>query len=157
MFKAAKAGFLPYPAASGSRVSLIHVADVVGAILAALPPLQAGEMASGLTIELDDGQVGGHDWPAILTALAIAADHPVRSLRLPRPVMVPIAAGNEWLCRLRRQADVLSRAKLSELYHPDWVVTGPKMSEICRWQPGFALMNGFIDTYRWYQEHSFTA
>ena len=64
MFQAAKLGLVPYPAAPGAALSMIHVADLAEAIAACLTrsgPPQA-------TFEIDDGVPGGYRWPDILSA-----------------------------------------------------------------------------------------
>jgi nucleoside-diphosphate-sugar epimerase len=157
LFKAARSGFLPYPAAADARVSLIHVADLASAILAATQQLCAGGLATGTLAEIDDGQAGGHRWAEMIEALALAAARPVRSVRLPRPLLVPIAAANAAYCRFRKRADVFMPAKLAELYHRDWAAAGPGLPETCHWQPGFTLQSGFADTFQWYRNNSFTA
>jgi nucleoside-diphosphate-sugar epimerase len=155
LFRAAKSGFLPYPAAAGARVSLIHVEDLAAAILAAVQQLHVGALATGTKVEIDDGHAGGYDWAEIIQALTLAVDHPIRSIRLPRSLLVPIAAANALYCRLRGQADVFVPAKLGELYHRDWVATESTLPETCHWKPGFDLEQGFRDTYQWYRHHSF--
>lgn len=155
LFKAAKSGFLPYPAADGARVSLIHVRDLAGAILAAMQQLASGNLPVGFRAEIDDGHVGGYGWAEIILALSSAVGHRVRSIRLPRPLLVPAAAANSCLCQLRGQADVFVPAKLGELYHPNWVATDSQLPGICHWNPRFDLAQGFRDTYQWYRHHSF--
>lgn len=154
LFKGAGIGFIPYPAVAGARVSLIHVADLANAIIASLYPLIDGGLQSGTIVEIDDGQTGGHDWAGIIRTLAEVVGHPICSVRLPRWVLVPIAAINQLRCRLRRRADVLSLAKLAELYHLDWVVAAGGLPASCHWQPRFPLRQGFQDTYQWYSSNS---
>ena len=155
LFRAAKSGFLPYPAAAGARVSLIHVGDLASAILAAMRQLVAGSLPTGFRVEVDDGHAGGYDWSEIIQALGEAAGHHVRSVRLPRPLLEPVAAANAFFCRLRGRADVFVPAKLGELYHPDWVAAESTLPETCRWTARFDLTRGFRDTYEWYHHHSF--
>ncbi|MBM3513244.1 MAG: SDR family NAD(P)-dependent oxidoreductase, partial [Alphaproteobacteria bacterium] len=61
MFKMAAAGWVLVPGVRGARLSLVHVADAVAAIMAALAAPALGPEP----IEFDDGASGGHDWPAI--------------------------------------------------------------------------------------------
>jgi len=155
LFRAAKSGFLPIPAAAGARVSLIHVEDLATAILAAMQQLHAGNLPSGIRVEIDDGHAGGYGWAEIIQALTLAVGHRIRSLRLPRPLLVPVAAANALYCRVRGQADVFVPAKLGELYHPDWVAADSGLPASCQWKPRFALDEGFRDTYQWYRNNSF--
>lgn len=155
LFRAAHGGFLPYPAAPHARVSLIHVADLVSAILAMLRQLQDGRLPSGSLIEIDDGHPGGHDWSGMLEALRQAVGHPVRGLRLPRWLVWPVAATNALICRARGRADVFVPAKLAELYHADWVARASGLPKIAGWRPLFDLKDGFSNTFQWYRDHSF--
>ena len=84
MFQAARLGLVPYPAAPGAALSMIHVADLAEAIAACLTrsgPPQA-------TFEIDDGVPGGYRWPDILSALGEAVGRkPVGAAGAPgRPV-----------------------------------------------------------------------
>lgn len=154
LFKAAKYGLVTYPAARGGRVSLLHVADVAGAVAALL----AGPAWNGRIAEIDDGAggspEGGHDWPDILAALGRAMGRHPFAVRLPRPLFLPIAAGATLLARLTGQPMVLSLGKVPELYHPDWLARGPGLPEGVRWQPRFALADGFADTLAWYRREA---
>jgi nucleoside-diphosphate-sugar epimerase len=150
LFKAAKLGFVTYPAAPEARVSLLHVADVAAAVAALL----AGPAWNGRLAEIDDGAGGGHDWPGIIAALGQALGKPPTALRLPRPLFLPIAAGATLLARLTGQPMVLSLGKVPELYHPDWVAQGPGLPEGVHWQPRFALAAGFADTLAWYRREA---
>ena len=157
LFQAARRGLLPYPAAPGARVSLIHVADLAALLLAVAGRLADGALPSGRLAEVDDGQAGGYGWREMLEGLAKAAGHPLRSWRMPRPLLVLPAMANDLLCRLRHRPDVFGYEKLAELYHLDWVARPSDLPLIVRWQPDFHLENGFRDTFDWYRAHSFFA
>ena len=146
MFRAAAAGLCPVPAASGARLSLIHVQDLATAIAAALktPPRHP-------LYEIDDGHAGGYSWPEIATALSQALERPVRSFRLPRPVMTVVAAAVEGHRSLGGPVTALCFDKLGELYHPDWVASGPRLEAETSWRPAFALAEGFRDTIAGYR------
>ena len=146
MFRAAAAGLCPVPAASGARLSLIHVQDLATAIAAALktPPQRP-------LYEVDDGHSGGYSWPEISLALSQALGRQVRSIRLPRPVMTVVAAAVEAHRSLGGPVTALCLDKLGELYHPDWVASGPRLEAETSWHPAFALAEGFRDTIAGYR------
>jgi len=146
MFRAAAAGLCPVPASPGARLSLIHVGDLAGAIAALLetPPRHP-------LYEIDDGHPGGYSWPEIAAALSAALRRPVRSFRLPRPVMTVIAAAVEGHRRFGGPVTALSLDKLAELYHPDWVVAGSRLEDEVGWRPAFAIAEGFRDTIAGYR------
>jgi 2-alkyl-3-oxoalkanoate reductase len=146
MFKAASLGLCAYPGTRQSRVSLIHGADLAGAIVAALEaPLPDP------AYELDDGHEGGYAWPEIGAGLSAALARPVRMMRLPRPLLTAIAAGAELHRRVAGSLTALSLAKVPELYHPDWAAQGPRLEARTGWKPVFDLAQGFADTLAWYR------
>lgn len=147
LFKAAKLGVIAYPASVGARASTIHVSDLASGIVALLGE---GDWASRL-IEPDDEHGGGHDWAEINHVLGACFGRRPQTFRLPRAFMAAVAAGVTAVSRLTRTPQVLSSAKVAELYHRDWAASGPRLSEIVDWHPRFDLQTGFADTVNWYQ------
>jgi nucleoside-diphosphate-sugar epimerase len=146
MFKAAAMGFCTYPAARTARVSLIHAADLAGAIAAA-----ADTRLPDPVYELDDGHAGGYAWAEIGAGLSAALDRPVRMIRVPRPVLTAIAAGVEIHRRVAGSLTALCLDKVPELYHPDWAAQGPRLETRTDWKPAFDIAAGFADTLAWYR------
>ena len=147
LFKAAKLGIVPYPAAPGAALSMIHAADLADAIVATLSrsgPAQA-------TYELDDGVPGGYRWPDILGALGEAVGRKPIGLRVPRQALAAIAAANGLRSRLDRKARILTPVKVGQIYWPDWVAAGPRLQDASGWQPAWDIWRGFRDTVTWYE------
>lgn len=147
MFKAAKLGVVPYPAAAAAALSLIHVADLADAIVACLD-------RSGLpqaTFEIDDGVPGGYRWPDILSALGEAVGRKPAGLRLPRAGLALAAEANQLLARIDRRPRILVPHKVAEIYWPDWVARGNRLQDASDWHPAFDAWSGFRDTAKWYQ------
>ncbi|MET1025737.1 MAG: NAD(P)-dependent oxidoreductase, partial [Dongiaceae bacterium] len=155
LFRAASLGYVPYPAAPGTRLSLIHVGDLSAAITHLVQSLMTGRAGTLSPIEIDDGHVGGYDWTQILETLSTVTGRRIHAVRLPRWLMVGVAYGNAAMSRLTGQVQVLMPPKVAELYHPDWVVRGIGLPAEIGWQPRFDLETGFRDTLAWYREHSF--
>lgn len=147
LFKAAKLGLLAYPASADARASTIHVQDLAAAITAVL----AAPTWPHRIIELDDAHPGGHTWPEINHTLGVCFGRQPVACRLPRLFMTAIAGGVSFVSRVTKQPQVLSLNKISELYHTDWVVSGPRLGETAVWQPRFDLRAGFADTLSWYR------
>jgi len=146
MFKAAKLGVVPYPAAPGAALSMIHVADLAEAIVACLSrsgPPQA-------TFEIDDGVPGGYRWPDILGALGEAVGRAPMGLRIPRMGLALVAQANWLLAQIRRKPQVLVPAKVAEIYWPDWVAGGTRLQDVSDWHPTFDAWRGFRDAAKWY-------
>ncbi|WP_374652960.1 NAD-dependent epimerase/dehydratase family protein [Dongia sp.] len=150
LFKAAKLGLIAYPAEPDARASAIHVADLAAAIAALLQQTDWRERI----VEIDDEQEGGHDWAEIIQALGQCFAKQPFALRLPRPLMAAIAAGVGMVSSLTGQPRVLSPSKIAELYHPDWVCHGPRLSGLAPWRPRFGLREGFADTLAWYRSRA---
>jgi nucleoside-diphosphate-sugar epimerase len=147
LFKAAKAGVVPYPALPDAAVSLIHVSDLADAIATCLRrsgPPQA-------TFEIDDGVPGGYRWPDLLAALGQAVGRKPVGLRLPRGVLAVLAEANGLLAGLTGEARVLAPHKVAEIYWPDWVVSGNRLQDASDWHPQFDAWSGFRDTVKYYK------
>jgi len=143
-------GWLPTPRPAGGRVSLIHVDD----LCTALQVLLTADLPSGAIYEVDDGKTGGHGWPDIAAAGAAVFGRPVRPFGLPRGLLTGVAQLNEIVARLSRRAPMLSRGKVAELYHPDWVSrTNPALTN-AGWRPHIDLAAGFRQTVDWYRRHN---
>jgi 2-alkyl-3-oxoalkanoate reductase len=148
MFKAARLGLVPYPATPGAAVSMIHGADLGEAIAATLD--RRGERHA--FYEIDDGAPGGYRWLDLLGALGGALGTRPKGVRLPRWALATAAWGNARLADLDRRPRVLFPHKVAEIYFPDWVARGEKLSAVADWQPKFDVWTGFKDTVRAYQE-----
>ncbi len=147
LFKAAQLGFLAYPASRDARVSTIHVEDLASAVTALLE----AENWLNSVLEIDDEHPGGYDWPDIITALSTCFGRRPLAYRLPRAMMVPIAQTVSLVSAMTGRPKVLSRHKVAELYHPEWLATGPRLSSLIPWRPRFDLSTGFADSLAWYR------
>ncbi len=147
LFKAAKLGLVPYPAATDAALSLIHVADLADAIVSCLGRSGAPQA----TFEIDDGVPGGYRWPDILGALGEAVGRKPAGLRVPRAGLAFVAEANRLLARIDGKPRVLVPHKVTEIYWPDWVVRGNRLQETSDWHPAFDAWSGFRDAVKWYQ------
>jgi nucleoside-diphosphate-sugar epimerase len=146
MFQAARLGVVPFPAAPGAALSMIHVADLAEAIAACLTrsgPPQA-------TFEIDDGVPGGYRWPDILSALGEAVGRRPTGLRVPRAGLALAAQANRLLSAVDRRPRILQPHKVAEIYWPDWVAQGNRLQDVSDWQPTFDIWRGFRDAAKWY-------
>jgi len=147
LFKAAKLGIVPYPAAPDATLSLIHVADLADAIVACL-----GRSGSPHALfEIDDGVPGGYRWPDILGALGEAVGRKPAGLRLPRTALALAARMNELRTRIDQKPRVLVSHKVAEVYWPDWAVRGNRLQQAADWHPSFDAWSGFRNAAKWYR------
>lgn len=142
IFRMAARGFLPVPAVAGARLSLAHVDDAAAAILAAMTVDQIPDQP----IEFDDGAPQGHAWDEIALAAGQALNRPVRTLRLPPGVFYAVGAASGLLAQITRRPTVLSRHKVAEILHPDWVA---RPTPLPGYRPTWALADGFRNTADW--------
>ncbi|MEO0399038.1 MAG: NAD-dependent epimerase/dehydratase family protein [Pseudomonadota bacterium] len=148
LFKMVKAGIAPEPATpSPARASILHVDDVAAAIICA-----AQEAPPGDVYEIGDDQPDGHAWRDIGAALAGAMGRKVWAFRAPRFLMEAQALMGEAWGRLRGEAAFVSRGKVAEFFHPDWVARDNLLSAHTSWTATTSLAEGFAKTLRWYQE-----
>jgi nucleoside-diphosphate-sugar epimerase len=141
-FRMAARGFALQPAQPDARLSLIHVEDLAEALALALDaPLSPG------VYEIDDGHPGGYRHADMAAAAAEAFGRPVRTVRIGKGPMNTVASLNS----LRPGPQILSPAKVRELYHPDWTVHERRLAEAVSFAPRFSLVDGFRHTILWYR------
>ena len=138
--------FLPRPA--DKRVSLLFIDDLVDAILHLLErPRWQGEV-----IELDDGRPRGYAWTELAEIASAGLDKRVATLSLPQGLLWLPAAANEILARMLGRAPMLTRGKLRELFHEDWVSRRQSGTALNGWQGHVTFEQGFPRTLAWYKE-----
>ncbi len=130
------------PGRKDMRVSLIHVRDLADA-LALLARTRAG---GGEVLEMDDGREGGYAWAEMAEEASRVLDRRVRLHLLPRPLVATAAHAADALARLTGRSFMLSREKVNELYHHDWVARSPKVQERLDWTPALQFADGLLDT-----------
>ena len=140
-FRAVAKGYIPYPAGRKARVSMIHVTDLVTAILAVL---EKGPIEG--PFELDDGAPRGHSWPELGRVAASVFGRSAKPIAVPRGLMWGVGLGNEMLGAVTGASPMITRAKVREFFHPDWVAARPGLSEEVEWMPSISLELGFEDT-----------
>ena len=138
IFDLMQRGIALVPGERTARNSLIHVSDLVAAMLACL----TADGARGQVLSLGDGKPGGYDWQELAEIAAEAYGRPVRLVHPPGPVLDAIARVNLWLARATGRAPMLTPAKLRELRFPDWVVDNREITSRTGWTPQWTLLDG---------------
>ncbi|HEY4166439.1 MAG TPA: NAD-dependent epimerase/dehydratase family protein [Reyranella sp.] len=143
-FKMAARGFALQPDQPSARLSLIHVEDLAEALALTLDrPLPPG------VYEIDDGHPNGYRHADMAVAAAAALRRPVRAIRIGRGLMNTVASLNS----LRPGAQILSSAKVRELYHSDWTVREHGLADATGFAARYGLVDGFRHTILWYRQH----
>ena len=141
VFRAMSRGLAPVPGAVWARISVIHVQDLVAAIMACL---NSADMPATVYY-LGDGRDGGYDWREMAAIAETVWQRRVRLLRIPAWLLDAVASANLGLARVLGYPPMLTPAKLRELRHPDWVVDNDKLQAVIDWEPRISLQQGLIE------------
>ncbi|TAJ87760.1 MAG: NAD(P)-dependent oxidoreductase [Reyranella sp.] len=143
-FRAVNSGIAPQPRVPEARLSLIHVADLAEALALTLE-----HPAANATCEIDDGRT--YTYGDMAEAAGEALGRRPWRLSVPRGVMAWIARWNELRQALGAGAQILTRGKVNEIFHPDWSVTDRRLAAAIGFKPRYDLTSGFRDTILWYR------
>ena len=138
VFQAMSRGVAPVPGKTTSRISLVHVTDLVTAVIAALQT----DATRQQTLTLCDGRENGYDWREMADIAGIVWGRKVRLWQVPTRLLDWIAQINVTSARLTGRAPMLTPPKLRELRHPNWVVDNQLMTEMTGWRPSTGLQKG---------------
>ncbi len=141
VFRLMAHGLALVPGDPDSRISLLHVHDLVAAIVALLEC----ESAWRRPMTVCDGRRGGYSWRELAAAAASVWRRRVRLLRLPAGIAGLAAAGNLGAARVLGYAPMLTPPKLRELRHPDWVVDNRELERATGWRPRISLRQGLAE------------
>lgn len=143
LFDVARRGILPMAGPPTMRFGLLHVSDLVTAILCWL---SAATPVRGV-YELDDGTPGGYDGRTVAAIIQDVWKRPVHCVFLPTALVSLVARVNLWLARLLHYPPMLTPQKLRELQHPDWVCDiTPLMKALPAWSPQVRLRDALLQT-----------
>jgi nucleoside-diphosphate-sugar epimerase len=146
-FRLYQRGLAPFPGGPELRLSLIHGADLAGAVAALL----AADIGAGETYELRDGCAEGYSWADVADAAAKGFGRPMTRIRLPRALMEGVAVIHQGISGIFGATPSLTRDKVRELYHPDWLCARNPIAELTGWTPRMTLDEGFAETIAWYR------
>ena len=138
IFDLMQRGIALVPGRASARNSLVHVSDLVEAMLACLEaPASRGQVLS-----LCDGKARGYDWGELAATAATIYQRPVRLVHPPGPLLDAVAWSNLLLSRLLRRSPMLTPRKLRELRFPDWTVDNEAITASTGWSPQIGLADG---------------
>jgi nucleoside-diphosphate-sugar epimerase len=136
LFRATRRGILPMVGQAAMRFGLLHVNDLIAAILCWL---STGVPIKGI-YELDDGRPGGYDCRSVALIAEQVWKRQVHCVFLPAPLVSLIANINLWSARLLGYSPMLTPGKVRELRHADWVCDiTPLTQALPHWQPRIRL------------------
>lgn len=130
------------PGRRDSRFSLIHVGDLARLIGEAVENETRG------VHEISDGKSGGYGWDELLAIAARERGGHARAVFLPRPLVAGVGMMADALAHMTGKPGMVSRGKVAELYHADWVAghTGLALPDPITFDLGFS------ETLAWYRD-----
>ncbi len=146
VYKAARLGVAPVFGDGSSEVSVIHVADLAAAIIAA-------GSSDGVI-----GRVWYVNHPEVLTmagmvrGIGSSIGRDVRLLRLPEGITRPILGMTGWWAETFRQRTILRADKANEFYQEAWTADPTPFMAATGWHPAFDFTTGSRETAAWYRE-----
>jgi len=126
------------PGSSEARTSLIHVGDLVEAIIACLITRDTRQQ----TLTLCDGKPDGYSWRELADIAGTIYERRVRLWRVPAWLLDTIARLNVAIAGITGGAPMLTPPKLRELRHHDWVVDNGAITAASGWTPTTGLREG---------------
>ena len=136
VLKMARRGLLVHAGPVDQRLSLLHVDDLVRAMLAWLSSWRG---CLHKTYAIDDGRPGGYDWPAIGAAVS---NGECRSIKLPRLLLDFAARSNLMAAKLTGYQPMLTPGKVRELVQTEWLGDNSGFTADTGWIPKLDLHAG---------------
>ncbi len=128
----------------GTYVSMIHVLDLVDAIVKAADKGRDGE-AYFVCGERD---LHVRDWGIFLAELLGIS--PLLNIRIPRWIAMLTAYVAHFLARLIGKPTFVNPDKIRELTATGWLCSNEKAKNDLEWRPNIDEKEGFLSTFEWY-------
>jgi len=136
VLKMIRRGLLAHAGPSDQRLSLLHVDDLVNAVVAWM---SASQKCLHQTYAIDDGTPGGYNWSEIGAAVG---DKKLNILKVPDFMLSSVARLNLLFSRMFGYAPMLSPGKVRELMQPEWLGDNTAFTEATGWRPQLDLKQG---------------
>ena len=145
LFKSMANGFAPLPAGANGRFSMIHVEDLVAAMVHWL----GQDKGYGETFELDDGHTAGYNWNSVLDIAGRVLRNGGSIHRIPIPITLLklVAWTNFTTAKLLGYSPMLTPGKIREITHTDWLCDNSNITRITGWQPTCELAQGLAGMF----------
>ncbi|MBX9705282.1 MAG: NAD-dependent epimerase/dehydratase family protein [Gammaproteobacteria bacterium] len=146
LFKSMAHGFAPLPANANSRISLIYVDDLAGAMVHWL----ATDKGDESTFELDDGRTNGYDWDDIISIGGeVLRPEKAKIRRVPIPIFILklFAHINLAASQVLKYSPMLTPGKVREITHSDWVCDNKQITQVTGWLPTFNFERGLAKIF----------
>ncbi len=144
VFQAMARGIAPVPGDTKARISLIHVSDLVAAVIACLQ----SDATRHQTLTLCDGKPNGYDWREMADLVAAVWGRKVRLWQVPRWLLDSLAWANVRSAGLTGRSPMLTPPKLRELRHSNWVTDNELITASTGWEPTIGLRPGLEQLHK---------
>jgi len=142
-FKMARQGLVFVPSLS-QKVSFIHVADLVYAILkAAHSPKAVGQVYF-----VSDGQ--SYSWEEFTAFIGKILKRSYLTIKVPMGVVKMVAVFGELAEKITGKASMVNLDKIKEAYFPAWVCSNQKIRRQLGFKPRFDIASGVRNTVGFY-------
>jgi nucleoside-diphosphate-sugar epimerase len=142
LLKMIRRGLLVHAGPRNQRLSLLHVEDLVDAIVSWL---SAPQRYTQKTYAIDDGTPGGYSWTMIGEAVCGGK---FRMLKAPGLMLNVAARANLFLSALLGYAPMLTPGKVRELIQPDWLCDNHDFTKVSGWTPRLDLKRGVDQLFK---------
>ena len=147
LFRLAARGFLPLPAGPESVVQLVHVTDLVQAMLRAATMPEA----RGLYHVAESRSYG---WSEIATCISRAVGRSVHMVRIPRFLVQMAATVSEGGAAAIGRTTIFNREKVKELLAPGWLCETTLAKQELGFEAQVPLATGCVETAAWYRQQT---
>ena len=147
LFRLAARGVLLMPAGPERIVQLVHVADLVQALLrAATMPRARGIYHVA--------ESRSYAWSEIATCISQAVGRSVRMVRIPWFLVQMAATVSEGGAAVRGRATIFNREKVKELFAPAWLCETALAKRELGFEAQIPMATGFAETAAWYKQQT---
>jgi len=144
LFKSIHNGLCLLPGDGGQQLSIIHVDDLVEAILAAVV---AGKRGRIYFVANDEPC----NWIQIADAIKSALNRPgVLTLKLPVFIAAPLSRIFDTIALFTGRPSLLSREKVVEMKQKAWICSNRRIKHDLSWRPCLTMLQGVEATAEWY-------
>jgi nucleoside-diphosphate-sugar epimerase len=145
LFRWAARGFTPHVGVPDQLMSILHVDDLVTALLA------ASRAPWRRVYFVTDGQL--HRKRELLGMIERAVEKRTTHIKLPRPALLVWAHASRLSARVTGARPLLTPERLHDFFMPDWTCDDSRARAELGWAPEVHIEEGLAQTARWYREH----
>jgi nucleoside-diphosphate-sugar epimerase len=151
LFRLARRGIAIHPANREHWISILHVDDLVDALMSAA----MGEAAAGATLFVANDEPA--QWAELFRLAARASGRLSAELAIdievPSTLVRAAALVGDGLSRVTGHAGLLTSRKAALSAPRYWICSNAQAKRTLGFEPKVELRDGFADTHRWYREH----